>query len=271
MRGRNPYQPVKAKVLEVIEETPTIKTLRLKPEVDFSFKAGQFVSMTVYGVGEAPFTPSSSPFEKDYIELTVMKVGRVTEAIHALKPGDEVGIRGPFGRPYPLEKFEGREVFIVGGGVGLAPLRALLLALLHHKERYKGIYLRYGARMPKGIVFKKEIEEWKKLIDVEVTVDVADETWKGKVGVVTVLLDEIPVDVKTAVAAVCGPPIMMHYVNLKLLEKGFREENIYLSMEKSMSCGIGKCGHCQMDNYLICRDGPVFTWAQIKHIREPFL
>ena len=269
--GSNPYRPVPAKVLEVVEETPTIKTFVLKPEEEVPFRAGQFIALSVPGVGEAFFTPSSSPFERETLETTIMRVGRVTEALHRMKGGETVGVRGPLGKPYPLDKFEGKEIFVVGGGVGMAPLRSLLLGLIHEKQKYKKIYLRYGARTPRDIVFAKEIPSWEKDIDVLLTVDVGDEKWRGRVGVVTTILDKIPVDVNSAVAVTCGPPIMLHFVNKRLLEAGFKPENIYLSMEKDMSCGIGKCGHCELGEYLVCRDGPVLTWAQIKHIKDPFV
>ncbi|MEO0091703.1 MAG: FAD/NAD(P)-binding protein [candidate division WOR-3 bacterium] len=271
---RNPFQPFPAIITDIIDETPTIKTfvLDLKNK-DFSFSAGQFVELTVPGVGEAPFTPSSSPYDKLKLEMTIMRVGKVTSALFDLPVGSVVGIRGPFGKRYPLEEFENREVLILGGGVGLAPLRSLFLALMQNAKKYKKILIRYGARTPQDIVYKRQIPEWKswKEADIKLTVDVGDENWKGKVGVVTVLLDEPLGDVKNMVAVVCGPPIMMKFGTIKLLEKGFNEKNIYLSMEKNMSCGLGQCGHCRCGKYFVCKDGPVLTWEQIKDIEDPFL
>ncbi len=269
----NPYRPIPAEILQVIEETPNIKTFVLKPKEALQFEAGQFVELTVPGVGEAPFTPSSSPFVKETLEFTIMRVGRVTNELFKLKAGDWVGIRGPYGQRYPLENFENKEVFIVGGGVGLAPLRSLFLALTHEIKKYKKIYLRYGARTPQDIVYKSLLAEWKtwKGVDVLLTVDVGDKSWKGKVGVVTVILDKIPVDFNNSVAVVCGPPIMMKFVTQRLLEAGFAGKDIYLSMEKNMSCGLGQCGHCRIGRYFTCKDGPVLTWEQIKDIEEPFL
>jgi NAD(P)H-flavin reductase len=269
----NPYLPIPGKILNVIEETPNIKTFILKLEQTIPFEAGQFVELTVPGVGEAPFTPSSSPFSLEKLEMTIMKVGRVTNALFDLKPGDSIGMRGPFGQRYPLEKFEKKEVFIVGGGVGLAPLRSLFLALAHDINKYKKIYIRYGARTPQDIVYKYLLPEWKRWIGVDLlqTVDVGDKTWKGRVGVVTTILDKIPLKLINSVAVVCGPPIMMKFVTIKLLEAGFAGENIYLSMEKNMSCGIGQCRHCRMGKFLTCKDGPVLTWEQIKDIEDPFL
>ncbi|MEO0074186.1 MAG: FAD/NAD(P)-binding protein [candidate division WOR-3 bacterium] len=269
----NPYQPIQAEILEVIDETPNIKTFVLRPEVEIPFRAGQFVELTIPGFGEAPFTPSSSHFKLDTLEMTIMKVGRATSALFEKKKGDILGIRGPYGQPYPLQKFEGRDIYIVGGGVGLAPLRALFLALTHEMKKYKRIFLRYGARTPGDIVYKRLLPEWEKIpkVDVELSVDASDEKWTRKVGVVTCLMDEIPCDESTSIAVVCGPPIMMKFVTKRLLEAGFRGENIYLSMEMNMSCGLGQCGHCKLGPYFTCKDGPVLTWEQIKDIEEPFV
>lgn len=270
----NPYQPIRCKLLEVIPETPQIRTFVIEPYPMIRFEAGQFVELTVPGVGEAPFTPSSSPYDRDKLELTVMRVGRVTSALFEQPPGATLWIRGPYGHPYPLDRFEGHEVFIVGGGVGLAPLRSLFLALIHQPERYPKIFLRYGARSPRDIVYKSQLEEWKELagVDLLVTVDEGDATWRGPTGVVTTILKEIPVNfLENTVGIVCGPPVMMKFVTQRLLEAGFDGRKIYLSMEKSMSCGIGKCGHCRLGRYLVCKDGPVLTWDQIKDLNEPFL
>lgn len=269
----NPYQPVKAEILKLIDETPNIRTFVLKPEQEIPFLAGQFVELTIPGFGEAPFTPSSSHFQRETLEMTIMKVGRATGALFQLKAGDLVGIRGPYGMRYPLEKFEGRDIYIVGGGVGLAPLRALFLALIHEKKKYKRIFLRYGARSPQDIVYKYLLPEWEKLpgVNMDLSVDASDGKWMKKVGVVTCLMDEIPCDEKTSIAVVCGPPVMMKFVTKRLLEAGFQGENIYLSMEMNMSCGLGQCGHCKLGPYFTCKDGPVLTWAQIKDIEDPFV
>lgn len=263
----NPYIPVPATVEKILTETSNIKTFCLRPDEPIPFKAGQFVALSMPGFGEAPFTPSSSPAVSDYLEITIMKVGVVTERLHALEPGAKVGIRGPLGQPYPLEKYHGREVLIVGGGVGLAPLRALLFGLFQDLEKYKRVVLRYGARSPSDIVYRQAIaENWKKPIDVAISVDKGDDTWKGNVGVVTKILekDKLTCDTANGVAVVCGPPIMMKFATLKLLELGYPPASIYLSMEKNMSCGFGKCGHCRLGPYYACKDGPVFTFDKIQ-------
>ncbi len=272
MHHPNPYKPIKAIIEEVIDESPSIKTFRLRPEGDFEFEAGQFIELTVPGVGEAPFTPSSSPYVKDKIDVTIMKAGRVTSILHEMKEGDEVGIRGPYGKPYPLEKYFGKEVLIVGGGVGLAPLRSLLLALFHNIDKLSKIILKYGARTPNDIIYKKEIEKWKEHVktNVVLTVDSGTPAWKKNVGLITTILKKPDVDLNNSVSIVCGPPIMMKFVTMKLLDLGFKGSNIYLSMERNMSCGVGMCFHCRLGPYYICKDGPVFTWEQIKDISDPF-
>ncbi len=268
---KNIYESIPIRIKEIIDETPTIKTFVFENK-PFEFKAGQFVELSIPGVGEAPFTPSSSPYSQQ-LEITIMKVARFTGALFEKKPGDVIGIRGPYGNPYPLEKFYNKEIFIVGGGVGLPPLRSFFLALLYEKENFKKIYIRYGARTPRDIVYKKLLPEWAKIdgVDIVQTVDVGDETWKGQVGVVTVILDKLPVNFKNSVSIVCGPPIMLKFVTQRLLEAGFATADVYLSMERNMSCGFGKCNHCRIGHYYVCKDGPVFTWEQLKDIEEPFL
>lgn len=266
-----PYMPIPAKIEAIVEETPNIKTFTVRPEQPIPFQAGQFMELTVPGLGEAPFTPSSSPAVSDHMEITIMRVGKVTECLHSLSPGAEVGIRGPLGQPYPLEDFHGREVLIVGGGVGLAPLRALLFALFEEMDRYKKIIVRYGARTPSDLVYRDALSEaWGKgdALDLMVTVDKGDETWTGHEGVVTTILEEAKLtsDVKNGVAVVCGPPIMMRFATLSLLELGYAKKNIYLSMEKNMSCGVGKCGHCRLGPYYACKDGPVFSYDKIESL-----
>jgi NAD(P)H-flavin reductase len=267
---KNIYEPIKCRVLEVITESPTIKTVMLKPEKEFSFLAGQFASLTVPGVGEAPFTPSSSPYEKEKLEFTVMKAGKVTAEIHNLKPGDTVGVRGPYGKPYPLDFYKGKEILLVGGGVGLAPLRALFFALMHTVKDYKRIVFCCGAKTPDDYIYKEKIlDEWHSLCDgnpvcFRITVDRKDEKWKYGEGVVTKTLDGLDVDIKNSVAVVCGPPIMMKFTTLKLLEIGYTDPQIYLSMERKMYCGVGQCRHCLIGDLFVCKDGPVFTYDKLK-------
>jgi len=266
---KNPYAYIEAEILDVITETSAIKTLALKPRDDIGFRAGQFMEVTLPGIGEAPFTPSSNHNDPEKLDFTIMSAGRVTKLLHEAKAGEVVGLRGPYGTAYPLGAFKGKEVYIVGGGVGLAPLRALLYALFNEVNEYKKITLKYGARTPGDIVYKNEIDSWKrhgKHIDIEISCDVGDPAWKGNVGLVTTILKPDGLDIPNSVAVVCGPPIMMKFATFKLLDLGFKDSQIYLSMEKNMSCGVGKCGHCRIGPYYACKDGPVFTFDKIKDL-----
>lgn len=266
----NPYLPIKSRITKIIEETPNIKTFRIEPQEEFSFQAGQFIQLTLPGIGEAPFTPSSSPYQKEFLEVTVMKTGRVTSLLHNIEEGESVGVRGPYGIAYPISDFYGREILIVGGGVGFAPLRSLLLALFYEVDKFKKVVLRYGARTPQDIVYKYLLDEWRRIrnLDMVLTVDKGDDTWSGNVGVVTTILGNLPLDSKKSIACVCGPPIMMRFTVLKLLDLGFTEDNIFLSMEKNMSCGLGKCGHCRLGRFFVCKDGPVFKYSVIKNYHD---
>jgi len=267
LETNNPYRPIRAEVLDVITETPTIKTIHFKPDEAISFRTGQFVEITIPGVGEAPFTPSSRPSVKETMEVTVMKVGKVTEKIHELQKGDIIGVRGPLGNGYPFDYFKGKEVLVVGGGCGYAPLRSLMYEFFEHSTEFKKLFFRGGCKNPKEMLYREEISGWanKDYLNLELTVDEADETWSGKVGVVTTILDNVVIDTENGVGVVCGPPIMMKFATKKLLEMGFKEKDIFLSMEKNMSCGIGKCGHCRIGIYYACKDGPVFRYEQIKN------
>jgi NAD(P)H-flavin reductase len=265
--SRNPYQPINGRIVEIIDESPTIKSFVILPADRFEFKTGQFVELTLPGEGEAPFTPSSSPRETEKMEITIMKAGRVTGLLHECERGQAVGIRGPFGTGYPVDDFVGKEVYVVGGGVGLAPIRSLFLTLIDRVKDFKSVVCRFGARTPEDFIYKKALfGPWQKIdgVQMKLSVDNANGQWEGNVGVVTTILARDDVNVKNAVAVVCGPPIMMRFTVLKLLEFGFADKDIYLSMEKNMSCGIGKCGHCMIGKYYVCKDGPVFTYEQIK-------
>lgn len=263
------YKPVISEILEVIEESPTIKTFVLRPSETIPFEAGQFMEVTVPGLGEAPFTPSSNPRVTETLDFTIMKAGKVTSVLHNMKKGEVVGVRGPMGKGYPLDSYKGKEILIVGGGVGLAPLRSLFLALCNRLDDFKKVLFCYGAKTPQDIIYKSLIQsEWHKIspakIEFRLTVDAGDEAWKGNVGVVTTVVKDLGIDLANSVAVVCGPPIMMKFATLRLVELGFPDGVIYLSMEKNMSCGIGKCGHCMLGEYLVCRDGPVLTYEQVK-------
>ena len=265
--NNNPYQPVNGEIVDILDESPTIKTFVIVPEQQFCFATGQFVELTLPGEGEAPFTPSSSPAQTKQMEITIMKAGRVTGLLHECQKGQKVGIRGPYGNGYPVDSFTGKDIYIVGGGVGLAPIRSLFLTLINRIKDFKSVTCRFGARTPEDFIYKNTLfDSWQKIegVNIKLTVDRGTGDWKGHVGVVTSILDPEDVDIENAVAVVCGPPVMMKYATQKLVEFEFAPKDIYLSMEKNMSCGIGKCGHCMIGKYYVCKDGPVFTYDQIK-------
>jgi NAD(P)H-flavin reductase len=268
----NPYYPVKSVIQDVIEETPTIKTLVIKPEKPMPFRSGQFMQLTIPGIGEAPFTPSSSPSRPELIDITILKTGRLTAYSHDVKKGEIVGLRGGFGKGYPLDKMEGKEVLVVGGGVGLAPLRALLYYLFENTDKFKRISIKYGARTPDELCYRREHDKWRKIdkTDLTVTIDRSHPDWDGRVGLVTTLLDDLDIDLSNSIAVSCGPEIMLKFVSAKLESVGYKPEQIYLSMNRRMSCGIGKCGRCNIGSYLLCVDGPDMNYAKIKDVPDVF-
>jgi len=270
--SENLYQPLRAELLEIIEETPTIKTFRVRPEEPIPFKAGQFVQLTVPGVGEAPFTPSSSPSVAEELDVTVLRTGRVTDALHEQKRGVALGVRGPFGKGYPTEKLEGKSVLVVGGGVGLAPLKSLLHHLFENIENYERVDIKCGARNPSELLYRREYEAWqrKERVSLDATVDVPDGSWDGKVGVVTTLLEGLELDVENTYVVSCGPLIMLRFVTLSCLNLGFKPDHIYLSMNRKMSCGLGKCGRCNIGPYYLCKDGPDMCYEKIKDYKDAF-
>jgi len=264
--NQNPYQPVNGEIVDIIDESPTIKTFVVVPQEPIKFETGQFVELTLPGEGESPFTPSSSPADTEKMEITILKAGWVTALLHKCKKGQKIGIRGPYGNGYPIDDFVGKEVYIISGGVGLAPTRSLFLTVVDRIKDFKSVVCRFGAKTPDDFIYKNAIfGPWQNIdgVDMKLTVDEANGEWDGNVGVVTTILAPADVEIKNAVAVVCGPPIMMKFATLKLLDFGFAAKDIYLSMEKNMSCGVGKCGHCMMGKYYVCKDGPVFSYEQI--------
>jgi len=268
----NPFEPIPAKLEEVIDETPTIKTFVLTPEKPISFRAGQFVQITVPGMGEAPFTPSSSPLEKRKLEVTVLKTGKITDALHEMEAGVTLGVRGPFGKGYPIDKFEGKEVLVVGGGVGLAPLRSLLYQLFADIDKFKRVSIKYGARSPSELLYSRQFDEWKSKdkVDFTETIDVPAEGWPGRVGLVTTLLDDLDIDIPNSYMVSCGPSVMLRFVTLKCLDLEYDPTQIYLSLNRKMSCGMGKCGRCNIGPYFLCKDGPDMCYDKIKDYPNVF-
>ena len=267
------FQPVQARVVDIKPQTAleNLYTIELPDGLTLGNRPGQFVEVSVLGVGEAPISISSSPSRSNgRFELCVRKVGDVTNAIHNLRIGDFIGIRGPFGRGFPYEKFRGKDVLFAPGGLGLAPLRSLINQVLDERAMFGRVIILYGARNPSELLFKEELAEWANRSDIElhVTVDRADESWKGHVGVITTLFRRISLNPRNTVSATCGPPAMYRFVLMELAGKGISEGNIYLSLERRMKCGVGKCGHCQINNVYACQSGPVFPYSEIKGLEE---
>jgi sulfhydrogenase subunit gamma (sulfur reductase) len=252
-------------------ESEKLFTLELPHGQSLGNEPGQFVEVSLFGIGEAPISISSSPSRSNgAFELCVRRVGDVTSAMHGLEPGDVLGVRGPFGMGFPLDKMRGKDVLFAAGGLGLAPLRSLINQVLDERGFFGRVIILYGTKNPGEILFRDEIQEWAERDDVEfhMTVDRGDESWKGHVGVITTLFPRITFNPRNIVAATCGPPIMYRFVLMEMLGKGIPETQIYLSLERRMKCGVGKCGHCQINELYCCQDGPVFRYADIKGLEE---
>jgi sulfite reductase subunit B len=230
---------------------------------------GQFVEVSIFGVGEAPISVCSSPTHQGSFELCVRKIGKVTSTLHAMAVGDEVGIRGPFGKGFPVSILEGNDLLMVAGGLGLAPLRSLITYVIDNRRDFGRVTILLGCHEPQDFLFSDEIERWGERIDVgfQCTVDRGDAEWTGSVGVITTLIPGVTLDPFKTFGIVVGPPVMYKYVIEELLKKGIPGHQILLSLERHMKCGLGKCGHCQIHNIYCCQDGPVFHYDRIKDIR----
>ncbi|HYM55893.1 MAG TPA: FAD/NAD(P)-binding protein [Solirubrobacteraceae bacterium] len=255
-------------------ETADTWTLELAPRAGgrLEFEPGQFTMLSAFGAGEVPISISGDPDGEGPLVHTVRAVGLATEAICRAVPGEVLGVRGPFGRPWPVAEVEGADVLVVAGGIGLAPLRPAILALLARRERYGRLLLLYGGRSPELLLYGGELREWaERGLEVALTVDSAGPEWLGQVGVVPRLVRRARFDAANAVALVCGPEVMMRFAAGALAQSGVGSDRVYASMERNMQCGIGHCGHCQLGPTLICRDGPVYRWSELERwlaIRE---
>ncbi len=263
-----PQQFVLRKVLRESYDTFTMELTGTAKGSKFGFEPGQFNMVYVYGVGEVPISISGDPEDTSVLIHTTRAVGTVTKAMRKLCVGDTVGIRGPFGSTWPLEEAKGKDVIIVAGGIGLPPLRPAIYHILNHRKEYGKVFLLYGARTPADIMFPKQLAGWPKgdALKVLITVDKSAQGWKGNVGVVTTLIPKIDFDPKNVIAMIVGPEIMMRFTAMDLQKRNIAPENIYVSMERNMKCGIGLCGHCQYGPHFICKDGPVFPYAEIKDL-----
>lgn len=267
------YVPSSARIAKVQPMTALEKlfTIELPWGQSLGHEPGQFVEVSILGIGEAPISISSSPSRSNgTFELCVRKVGDVTSAMHKLDVGAAIGVRGPFGHGFPVEKMRGKDILFAPGGLGLAPARSLINQVLDERGSFGRVIILYGAKNPSELLFKDELDAWSKRPDVEfhVTVDRPDPTWTGNVGVITTLFKKIHVNPRNTVAVTIGPPIMYRFVLMELLGKGIPETQIWMSLERRMKCGVGKCGHCQINHLYCCQQGPAFTYAQIKGVEE---
>jgi len=270
VHAADPMTPRLARVRARRREASTVWTLDIELEGGKSagFAPGQFYMLGVFGVGEVPISVSGDARDTSLLVHTVRAVGPVSNALTQLGPGAPLGLRGPFGVGWPMDEARHHDVIVVAGGLGLAPLRPALYHLLAERSRYRKLVLFYGTRSPQEILFRRELEEWRRRLDVtiEVTVDHAVGEWRGHVGVVSTLIPRAAVDPLNAVALVCGPEIMMRFATTALRNMGLKDETIYLSMERNMKCAIGFCGHCQLGTHFVCRDGPVFRYDRIHSV-----
>jgi NAD(P)H-flavin reductase len=267
----DPMLPAPHRVLRLRDETDDTFTLEIEPAHGAdrsSFAPGQFNMLYVFGVGEVPISISGDPAGQKPLEHTTRVVGAVTRAMRRLKPGEMIGIRGPFGSHWPIADAEGRDLVIVAGGIGLAPLRPALYQLLANREKYRRIVLVHGARAPEDILYQGELERWRGESDLEIylTVDRASAGWAGNVGVVSTLIAHAPFDPSNTIAMICGPEVMMRFAVMELQKRGVTPERTYVSLERNMKCAIGFCGHCQYGPQFICKDGPVFRFDRIEPI-----
>ena len=277
--NQNIYLPNLVTIEEITEEAPDVCTYRLvfqdeQVRDNFTFRAGQFAEYSAFGAGESTFCIASSPTRKGYIECTFRAVGRVTEALRRLERGDTMAVRGPYGNSFPIEQFYGKNLVFVAGGIALPPLRTLIWNCLDMRDKFGDITIVYGARTEADLVYKRELKDWQERADVRLvkTVDPGGESpeWDGKVGFVPTILEEAAPSAENSIAMLCGPPIMIKFT-LPVLEKlGFSNEQVYTTLENRMKCGVGKCGRCNVGNVYVCKDGPVFTAAQVKAMPNEF-
>ncbi len=269
--SNQPMLPQPYTVQHVFKETADTFTLTLRPlngAKASGFLPGQFSMLWVFGVGEVPISISGDPADHQQLVYTVRSVGKATHALVSQAVGEAVGMRGPFGKGWPVTEAEGRDVVMIAGGIGLAPLRPVIYEILNNRDKYGRIVVLYGARSPRDLLYRKELMEWARQRDTQVlvTTDVGGPSWRGHVGVVTSLFKHAKLQPERSVALTCGPEIMMRFAARDLQTLGLERENIYLSMERNMKCAVGFCGHCQYGPHFICKDGPIFPYEQVGHL-----
>ncbi len=266
------YFPTMCKVVKAKQITAMEKWYELEMPAgqDLGHGPGQFVEVSAFGIGEAPISISSSPSKKGSFELCIRQVGTLTNVLKSYEPGDLIGIRGPYGKGYPIEKLMGKDILIIAGGIGLVPLRSLIHYVLDNRKDFGRLIILYGAKTPAELLFKEELADWTARDDVEfhLTVDQGDDSWTGNTGVITTLIPGVKLNLNTTFAAITGPPIMYKFVIMSLKSRQLQDDHIYVSLERRMKCGVGICGHCQINGVYCCQDGPVFNYADIKPLEE---
>ena len=275
MCTKNTYNPYLMRIEKITNEAPGVKTFRLKFTNDadreaFNFKAGQFAEYSVFGEGESTFCIASSPTRKEYVECTFRQAGRVTSALARREEGDIIGFRGPYGSTFPLEQWKGKNLLFIAGGIALPPMRCVIWNALDQRDWFKEVTIVYGARTVADLVYKYELDEWAKRPDVKLvtTVDPGGETqdWKGKVGFVPKVLEELAPSSENTIAIVCGPPVMIKFTFPVLEKLGFTPQTMFTTLENRMKCGVGKCGRCNVGPVYVCKDGPVFSYEQLQQL-----
>jgi len=275
MSEQNTYLPYLMTIEKVIKEAPGVKTYRLKFQDDteaeaFEFKAGQFGEYSAFGEGESTFCIASSPTRKGYIECTFRDTGRVTSGLASLEEGSTMGFRGPYGNVFPMEEWKGKNLLFIAGGIALPPMRCVIWNALDLRENFKDITIIYGAKTVNDLVYKSELKEWSDRPDVKMvtTVDPGGENadWKGEIGFVPTIVEKVAPSAENTIAIVCGPPIMIKFTFPVLEKLGFKDDQIYTTLENRMKCGVGKCGRCNVGKLYICKDGPVFSKEELNLI-----
>lgn len=271
----NSYLPRLAKIISIKQEVDgarPIKTFRTQfmNEDDFSYRCGQCAMLSVFGRGESMISISSTPLITNYLQFSILKMGRVTSALHEMEEGDIIGIRGPYGNGFPIDGWKGKNLIFIGGGIGLAPIWSVLQTTLRRKEEYGDLMLIYGARTSKDLVFKEEFEELRKRIPVHLSVDVEEPGWEEFVGFVPQNVTDKKPSPLNAMTVTCGPPIMIKFVIKALEDLGFTDSQIYTTVENKMKCGIGKCGRCNIGKHYVCKDGPIYSWAELRKLPQEY-
>jgi sulfhydrogenase subunit gamma (sulfur reductase) len=273
----NPFKPDMFRIVRKYPLTSDVNFFQARPVdveegMKFNFVPGQFIMMSIPGEGEAPFCISSPPSRPGLLEFCIRKMGSLTETLFSLKENQTIGIRGPYGNGFPMDKLEGKDILIVAGGMGVAPLRSLLLDILDNRDKFGKLSYLHGAKTPSEMLFREEFMQLKERDDLHCLLSVdKDDTgkWSEKVGLVTTLFNDLgPIDAKNTVAAVCGPPIMYKFVMQNLVKLGIPKHQILMTLERRMKCGVGKCGHCAVEYLYTCIDGPVFSWWDVLHMKE---